>query len=88
MFRVCSYSKGVPMNVTMESIWSEIGDKSYGIYLVHPFWLLIISGVMAKYNLLYTVVNVLTYVCYGLGIILFVYGGSYVESIRKFILGH
>ena len=21
------------MNVTMESIWSEIGDKSYGIYL-------------------------------------------------------
>ena len=25
------------MNATMESIWSEIGDKSYGIYLAHPF---------------------------------------------------
>ena len=50
------------------SIWSEIGDKSYGIYLVHPFWLLIISGVMAKYNLLYTVVNVLAMYVMALGL--------------------
>ena len=80
----------LPMNATMESTWSEIGDKSYGIYLAHPFWLLIISGVMAKYNLLYTVVNVLAMYVMALGL-------SYLTAVtlnhvpkplRKFILGH
>ena len=80
----------LPMNATMESTWSEIGDKSYGIYLAHPFWLLIISGVMAKYNLLYTVVNVLAMYAMALGL-------SYLTAVtlnhvpkplRKFILGH
>ena len=80
----------LPMNATMESTWSEIGDKSYGIYLAHPFWLLIISGVMAKYNLLYTVVNVLAMYVMALGL-------SYLTAVtlnhvpkplRKFILGN
>ena len=80
----------LPMNVTMESIWSEIGDKSYGIYLAHPFWLLIISGVMAKYNLLYTVTNVLIMYVMALGLsYLSTVALNYVpKSIRKFILGH
>ena len=80
----------LPMNVTMESIWSEIGDKSYGIYLTHPFWLLIISGVMAKYNLLYTVVNVLVMYAMALALsYLTTVGFNYLpKSIRKFVLGH
>ena len=80
----------LPMNVTMESIWSEIGDKSYGIYLVHPFWLLIISGVMAKYNLLYTVVNVLAMYIMALGLsYLTTVALNYVpKPLRKFILGN
>ena len=80
----------LPMNVTMESIWSEIGDKSYGIYLSHPFWLLIISGVMAKYNLLYTVTNVLIMYVMALGLsYLSTVALNYVpKSIRKFILGN
>ena len=80
----------LPMNVTMESIWSEIGDKSYGIYLSHPFWLLIISGVMAKYNLLYTVSNVLIMYIMALGLsYLSTVALNYMpKSIRKFILRH
>lgn len=80
----------LPMNATMESTWSEIGDKSYGIYLAHPFWLLIISGVMAKYNLLYTVVNVLAMYAMALGLsYLTTVALNYVpKPIRKFILGH
>ena len=80
----------LPMNATMESTWSEIGDKSYGIYLVHPFWLLIISGVMAKYNLLYTVVNVLAMYAMALGLsYLTTVALNYVpKPLRKFILGH
>ena len=80
----------LPMNTTIESTWSEIGDKSYGIYLAHPFWLLIISSVMAKYNLLYTVVNVLAMYVMALGLsYLTTVAFSYVpKPIRKFILGH
>ena len=80
----------LPMNATMESTWSEIGDKSYGIYLAHPFWLLIISGVMAKYNLLYTVVNVLAMYAMALGLsYLTTVALNYVpKPLRKFILGH
>ena len=80
----------LPMNATIETTWSEIGDKSYGIYLAHPFWLLIISSVMAKYNLLYTVVNVLAMYVMALGLsYLTTVALNYVpKPIRKFILGH
>ena len=80
----------LPMNVTIESFWSEIGDKSYGIYLAHPFWLLIISGVMAKYNLLYTVVNVLAMYAMALGLsyLTTVILNHVPKPLRKFILGH
>ena len=66
----------LPMNVT--------------IYLSHPFWLLIISGVMAKYNLLYAVSNVLIMYIMALGLsYLSTVALNYMpKSIRKFILGH
>ncbi|WP_170007086.1 acyltransferase [Veillonella denticariosi] len=79
----------VPLNATMEAFWSQIGDTSYGVYLVHPFWLLILSGLMAKYNLTYTVIHVIAMYIMALGL-------SYLttlaldqlpKQVRRFVLG-
>lgn len=80
----------MPLNNTMEAFWEQIGDTSYGIYLVHPLWLLIMTGIMAKFNLLYTVVHVVALYVMALGL-------SYLTTlalqqlpvdIRKYILGN
>ena len=74
----------------MEAFWSQIGDTSYGIYLVHPFWLLIMTGVMVKYNLLFTVVHVvLLYVmAVGLSYLTTIALKQLPKSARKYILGN
>ena len=74
----------------MEAFWSQIGDTSYGIYLAHPFWLLIMTGIMAKYNLLFTVPHVvLLYVmAVGLSYLTTVGLKQIPKPIRKYILGN
>lgn len=80
----------MPLNNTMESFWSQIGDTSYGIYLVHPFWLLIMSSLMAKYNLMYTVTHVVTMyiMAVGLSYLTTVALKQLPKSVRKFVLGN
>ena len=80
----------MPLNNTMEAFWSQIGDTSYGIYLAHPFWLLIMTGIMAKYNLLFTVPHVvLLYVmAVGLSYLTTVGLKQIPKPIRKYILGN
>ena len=80
----------MPLNNTMEAFWSQIGDTSYGIYLAHPFWLLIMTGIMAKYNLLFTVPHVvLLYVmAVELSYLTTVGLKQIPKPIRKYILGN
>lgn len=80
----------MPLNNTMEAFWAQIGDTSYGIYLVHPFWLLIMTGVMAKFNLLYTVMHVvvLYVMAVGLSYLTTLALQQLPQNVRKFVLGN
>ena len=45
-------------------IWEQIGDTSYGIYLIHPFMLIILTAGMYVVQLQYTALVVIgLYVC-------------------------
>ena len=45
-------------------IWEQIGDTSYGIYLIHPFMLIILTAGMYVAQLQYTALVVIgLYVC-------------------------
>lgn len=79
-----------PMSRSVTAFWQEVGDKSYGIYLVHPFWLIVLSAMMAKLNLLMTVIHVIVLYLMALGL-------SYLTTlaleqlpkpVRKYLLGH
>ena len=79
-----------PMNDGSRMFWEKIGKCSYGIYLVHPFMLLILSNMMVYLQLQYTVIHVLAiYMC--------TVGMSYITTlalqvlpnpVRKYVLGN
>lgn len=80
----------MPLNNTMEAFWSQIGDTSYGIYLVHPFWLLIMTGIMTKFNLMYTVGNVTTLYLMAVGLSYLTTVGlkQLPKKVRQYVLGN
>lgn len=79
-----------PMNDGSRIFWEQIGKCSYGIYLVHPFMLLILSNMMVYLQLQYTVIHVLAiYMC--------AVSMSYITTlalqvlpnpVRKYVLGN
>lgn len=79
-----------PMSDWVRAFWQEIGDKSYGIYLVHPLILLWLAAFMDHVSWLYTVSHVIA--MYGLAL-LFSYLatiglGQLPKGVRKYVLGH
>ena len=53
-----------PMSSMSRGIWEQIGDTSYGIYLIHPFMLIILTAGMYVAQLQYTALVVIgLYVC-------------------------
>lgn len=53
-----------PLSSAMRAFWKGMGDTSYGMYLVHPFMLIILTTVLAKMQMLLTVLVVVAlYVC-------------------------
>lgn len=53
-----------PMSSVAKAFWEQIGTKSYGIYLIHPFMLIILTFGMVKAQLQYTAVVVIgLYIC-------------------------
>ena len=42
----------------METFWTELGNTSYGIYLVHPFMLILIDKILQISGLGYTTMSV------------------------------
>ncbi len=79
-----------PLNHTMQAFWEQIGDTSYGMYLVHPFWLLILTSWMSKMNLTYTVVHVVALYCVAVCLSYLATLGlkQLPKPIRRFVLGH
>ncbi|MBS5935868.1 MAG: acyltransferase [Veillonella sp.] len=79
-----------PMNDFVRTMWQEIGDKSYGIYLVHPLMLIWLGSAMAHMGWTYTSSHVLLiYVLAVAMSYLATLGLSQVpKGIRKYILGH
>mgnify|MGYP004444533023 CR=1 FL=1 len=79
-----------PMSRGIQDFWQQIGDTSYGIYLVHPFWLIILSGMMARLHMLMTVPHVIGLYCMAVAV-------SYLSTlalqqlpkvVRQYLLGH
>lgn len=79
-----------PMSFVVRNLWQGLGDTSYGIYLIHPLWLLWITNVGTGIGWTYTAWQVC--VLYALAMM-----GSYVstcllqrlpKSIRAYLLGH
>ena len=53
-----------PMSSAARAIWEQIGETSYGIYLIHPFMLIILSAGMFEAKLQYTALVVIgIYIC-------------------------
>ncbi|MDY3974701.1 acyltransferase [uncultured Veillonella sp.] len=53
-----------PMSSAMRSFWEQIGECSYGIYLIHPFMLIILTALMQVAQLNYAALIVVgLYVC-------------------------
>ena len=79
-----------PMNASIKAFWEQIGDTSYGIYLTHPFWLIILTGWMAKINWTYTVVHVvaLYMVAVCLSYLTTLALQQLPKPVRKYVLGH
>lgn len=79
-----------PMSDGVRAFWQEVGDKSYGIYLVHPLILLWLSALMAHWSLLYTVSHVI--LMYGMALLLSYLAtlglGQLPKGLRKYVLGH
>ena len=48
-----------PMSSAARAIWEQIGETSYGIYLIHPFMLIILSAGMFEAKLQYTALVVI-----------------------------
>lgn len=48
-----------PMSSAARAIWEQIGKTSYGIYLIHPFMLIILSAGMFVAKLQYTALVVI-----------------------------
>lgn len=68
----------------------KLGILHTASILAHPFWLLIMTGIMAKYNLLFTVPHVvLLYVmAVGLSYLTTIGLQQIPKPIRKYILGN
>ena len=47
-----------PMSDIVETFWTELGNASYGIYLVHPFMLILIDKILQIGGLGYTTTTV------------------------------
>ena len=79
-----------PMNASIKAFWEQIGDTSYGIYLTHPFWLIILTGWMAKINWTYTVVHVIALymVAVCLSYLTTLVLQQLPKPVRKYVLGH
>lgn len=79
-----------PMNESIRAFWEQIGECSYGIYLIHPFMLLIISNLMVYLHLTYTVVHVIAiYWCaLGMSYLATLAMKQLPKGIRKYILGN
>ncbi|WP_251454991.1 acyltransferase [Veillonella intestinalis] len=53
-----------PMSSGAKAFWEQIGNQSYGIYLIHPFMLIVLTYGMAQAQLQYTAVVVIgLYIC-------------------------
>lgn len=58
------YFQASPISDTARAVWEQLGEHSYGIYLIHPFMLIIVTAWMTKMNFAYTVPAVIAlYVC-------------------------
>lgn len=79
-----------PMTRVAETIWSELGNASYGIYLVHPFMLIILTKIYERLGLLYTAWEVVILYIFAL-IMSYLWtkciDTSLTGSVRKYILG-
>lgn len=78
-----------PLSPAMRTLWESLGKASYGMYLVHPFILYLITPLIGKLGYIYTAPVVM--VLYLLTII-FSYGTTVLmqeapKKIRKLLLG-
>ncbi|MCF0154625.1 MAG: acyltransferase [Veillonella sp.] len=79
-----------PMKASLSTFWEQMGRTSYGMYLIHPLWLIWISAFMAHMNWLYTVPQVV-------GMYVVAVCASFLSTVlmekapkglRRFLLGH
>lgn len=79
-----------PMGGGVQAFWQQIGEKSYGIYLVHPFMLVILTALLTKVGRTYTVPTVIgLYICaVGLSYLATLVMDKFPKPLRRILLGH
>lgn len=90
----CVYSlmgfRFMPMSPLLSTLWNELGKASYGIYLIHPFMLIILTKWMAAMGMTYTALQVIG--LYMMTLAMSFLGALVLERyipvrIRRYILG-
>ncbi|WP_298703027.1 acyltransferase [uncultured Veillonella sp.] len=78
-----------PMSSAMRAFWEQIGEMSYGIYLIHPFMLIILTALMQLAQLQYAAVIVIgLYICTVCASYLGTLGLKQLpRPVRRFLLG-